>query len=95
MVDKDRSEVVSALLPHVDSVICTAGTSSARFEQPTRLAAEIRGVAGTKVSVEATDTPAEALQHLAREASEEDEVLVAGSLYLVGDVRELLGLPPG
>jgi len=95
MADKDRSGVVAALLPHVDSVVCTAGTSSARFEQPTRLAEEVRAAGGNGLAVSAVATPAQAVEQLIAQARPEDEILVAGSLYLVGDVRALLGLPMG
>jgi dihydrofolate synthase/folylpolyglutamate synthase len=93
MADKERSQVLAALLPHVDSVVCTAGTSSGRFEPPGRLAEEIRAVAGPELAVTYAETPARALEQLMAQARPEDEILVAGSLYLVGDVRALLGLP--
>jgi len=95
MADKQRAEVLASLLPHVDSVMCTVGTSSPRFESPSRLAEQVAQLAGPAVSVATAETSAHALQALLAEATAEDEVLVAGSLYLVGDVRSLLGLPLG
>jgi len=95
MADKQRSQVLACLLPHVDSVMCTAGTSSPRFEPPALLAKQVEQLAGPSLSVASAETPAQALETLLGEAVAEDEVLVSGSLYLVGDVRRLLGLPLG
>jgi len=90
MQDKARAEMLAELLPHVDRVLCTRGTSSPRFESPEQLVSELEEAgaqAGVASSVQA------AVGALTRELGPRDEVLVAGSLYLVGDVRHALGLP--
>lgn len=92
MQDKERGPIFDLLLPHVDRVVCTKGTSSPRFEEPEELAREITA-AGVKAEVVAT--PKEAAALLSRRLGPRDEVLVAGSLYLVGDVRGALGLELG
>jgi folylpolyglutamate synthase/dihydrofolate synthase len=92
MADKQRLQIIEAVLPHVDEIICTAGTSSPRFQEPHRLADEVRRRAGGK-TVSFALTPREALAGAITSLAADDELLVAGSLYLVGDVRGLLGLP--
>lgn len=90
MQDKERAPIIEALAPHVDRVVCTRGLSSPRFEEPEVLARELE-MAGLAASV--SPTAAEAVADLSRRLAARDEVLVAGSLYLVGDVRAALGLP--
>ncbi len=96
MGDKDRRSMLEALVPQVDGVLCTAGRTSARFLDPCALKAEVEEVArslGVSLAVEWAAEPGEAMAWLGEELGAEDEVLVAGSLYLVGDVREdLLGV---
>jgi dihydrofolate synthase / folylpolyglutamate synthase len=92
MQDKERGPMLEALLPHVDRVVCTRGESSPRFEAPEALAEELTA-AGARA--EAMPTAREAAAALSRQLGSRDEVLVAGSLYLVGDVRAALGLAIG
>ena len=89
MKDKDRSGIYDALLPHVDAVWCCKGDSTPRFAEPADLVSEIaqRGVPATDVG-----TPAAGFAMARRSLPDGAELLVAGSLYLVGDVRPLLGL---
>ena len=90
MADKDRRGIYDALLPHVDEVVCTRGLTSDRFAAPAALAQELRA---RGVEAASAVDPEVGLA-LARDGlGPRDEVLVAGSLYLVGDVRPLLGLP--
>ena len=91
MADKRRAEILEAVLPHVDEVVCTAGTTSPRFESPERLAEEVRGCPGVH-RVSFSLTPGDAVGEVLDQLAPGDELLVAGSLYLVGDVRALLGL---
>ncbi len=91
MADKEQVGVAAALLPHVDQVVCTAGTSSDRFAAPEILARALRDVQGG-LAIEHQPTVSIALERLLSELGPEDELLVAGSLYLVGDVRRQLGL---
>jgi len=90
MVDKERAPILEALAPHVDRVICTVGESSPRFEAPELLVAQVEAL-GLPATI--APTAAEAAVALNRRLAARDEVLVAGSLYLVGDVRAALGLP--
>ncbi len=91
MADKDRAPLIEAVLPHVDRVVCARGTTSDRFESPEVLAAEVTAAGGTS---EISGTTEEATNHLKNRLSIRDEVLVAGSLYAVGDVRRALGFVP-
>lgn len=91
MADKDRRPLVEAIAPHVDRVVCTRGTSSPRYADPAVLAAEIEQWTDRPVSVR--EPAAEAATELQRRGSGREEVLVAGSLYLVGDVRAAMGMP--
>jgi dihydrofolate synthase/folylpolyglutamate synthase len=92
MQEKERGPMLDLLLPHVDRVVCTKGQSSPRFEEPEELVRELTG-AGARA--EAVATAKEAAAALSRRLGPRDEVLVTGSLYLVGDVRDALGLPVG
>ena len=91
MDDKDRGPVIDALLPHVDNVVCARGTTSDRFADPADLAAEVEAHGGRAV---AGSTVADALEDLLGRGGSRDEILVAGSLYAVGDARRCLGLAP-
>lgn len=92
MGDKDRQPILDALLPHVDEVWCTKGTSTPRFAEPELLAEEIAQSGDTVVRL--FPHPDEALA-AAESLGPDDELLVAGSLYLVGDVRpRLVPSPP-
>lgn len=92
MEDKDREPLLEALLPHVDRVVCVRGESSPRFADPELLAEEVRAAGGR---AEVGETAAVAARELGRKLRTRDEVLVAGSLYVVGDVRTALGFEPG
>ncbi len=92
MEDKDRGPLVDVLLPHVDEVWCTAGTSTPRFADPLQLVEEVVAAGGAaRVVASPVDGLAEARALLATG----DELLVAGSLYLVGDVRPRVVSPTG
>ena len=94
MSDKDWMPTLNSILPHVDAVICTAGLSSPRFLNPQTLAREVATAAAAKnVSFELT--PVAAVDRALAQLGSGDELVVAGSLYLVGDVRRILGLTPG
>ena len=89
MQEKERGPMLDLLLPHVDRVVCTRGESSPRFEDPEELARQLREAGAT---AEAMPNAREAAKALIKRLGSRDEVLVAGSLYLVGDVRDALGL---
>lgn len=90
MQEKERGPMIESLLPHVDEVVCTRGQSSPRFEDPHGLVEEFTAH-GAKAR--AVASAAEAVADLSRTLGMRDEVLVAGSLYLIGDVRAALGFP--
>ncbi len=91
MEDKDRRPLVEAIAPHVDAVVCTRGESSPRFADPGLLAEEVEAWSGKPATV--LEPARAAARELQRRGSGRDEILVAGSLYLVGDARDALGLP--
>jgi len=93
MRDKAASEMLAGLLPLVDAVIYTQATN-----QRSLPAAELAAVGG-RVAVETCATPPvaevcadahEAVLRARRRAGEIGSVLIAGSLYLLEDVRDLL-----
>lgn len=80
MADKDWRAMLAILRPHVSAVVCAAPPLS-RAERPEVIAAACGG------------HPAEHARHaiaLARELAGDDEVVVAGSIYLMGEIRGLL-----
>lgn len=80
--DKDAAAMLSHLTPRAAHVVCTA-PSSPRAIPPVELAAMVSRVA-PDVAVEASDDVTAAIRIAARYGS---PVVVAGSLYLVGEVR--------
>ncbi len=84
--DKDVRSVAVALAPQVDRILTTAGTH-AKARSPWEVARELEGL---HLPVHPAGPLADALA-AARNGA--DLVIVAGSLYLIGDVRDLLGLP--
>jgi len=91
MEDKERAPILEAILPHVDRVVCVRGETSPRFASPEVLAEEVRAAGGR---AEVMDRAGDAARELARKLRTRDEVLVAGSLYVIGDVRRALELGP-
>jgi len=85
MHDKDIDGLVSALAPSTCAFICTK-VRSPRAADPQMLAQRVAALA-PRVTVIATDTPAAAL---AAAAPLGQPVIVAGSLYLAGEICELL-----
>lgn len=83
---KSFRPMLDALLPLVSTAIAT---SPRVYAKPPVSAAEIAGqVRSAGVSVDAEDDPLAAIEHAIRQAGEDDVVLVTGSLYLVGNIRE-------
>jgi dihydrofolate synthase / folylpolyglutamate synthase len=87
MGDKNLEAMVESLEPLVTGVIATAPDSE-RAVQPRLLAERIRGLTDVPV-LEAEEVEA-ALDMARAEAGPEGAVLVAGSLYLVGEARAVL-----
>lgn len=85
MQDKDIDGLVQAMAPSACAFICTAATSP-RAARPEDLAARVRAIA-PQVPVLTAATPAAAL---ALAAPLGQPIVVAGSLYLAGEIREVL-----
>jgi len=85
MRDKDLRVMGPELFPLAQELIFTTPNQARAFH-----AEEIREISG-ETRARVIDSPAEALA-LALKAPPEDVVFVTGSLYLVGEIRALLGL---
>jgi dihydrofolate synthase/folylpolyglutamate synthase len=85
MRDKDLRVMGPELFPLAQELIFTTPNQARAFH-----AREIREISG-ETRAQVIDSPAEALA-LALKAPPEDVVFVTGSLYLVGEIRALLGL---
>jgi dihydrofolate synthase/folylpolyglutamate synthase len=85
MRDKDWRGMWRALRPVVDDVVCTA-PGMTRALAPAELADACRSEVPTRVSA----SPGDAIAALLAEASPTDLILVAGSLFLVGDAYATL-----
>lgn len=81
--DKDARAMLGALVPHLDAVV-TTGSHHARALEATGLAALAREL-GTEAC--AVPDPREALERARTHAGAAGVVVVAGSLYLLGDLR--------
>ena len=82
---KNYADMWPALEPHVATLVATAPKVLAK---PPVSAAEIAELAGEKIPVHVEDDPLDAIRTALDIASPEDAVLVTGSLYLVGNIRE-------
>ena len=90
LADKDASGVVAALLPIAARVICVP-VRSPRALPPAELAALIRAQSPA-VPLSVAETPATALTEA---RARKGRILVAGSLFLAGEVIAHLGLADG
>ena len=86
MRDKDARGMLQALLPAVDRVIVTRATNS-RSADPDALAAEVRAVSPS-TGVDVVASPVDALDAAWRISS---RVVVAGSIFLLGDIMKEIG----
>jgi dihydrofolate synthase/folylpolyglutamate synthase len=90
MRDKDVHDILSPLLPLTPHVIATSA-STPRALPADELAARVRTAAErlglTRLRVEVNDDPLEAVD---RVLTSSDLVCVAGSIFLVGPLRERL-----
>ena len=85
--DKDIKGILDELLPIADRVILTKSKIVERATEPSAVRAFIN--AGTK-DVVLTANVKEALDKAYSKANSEDLILVTGSLFVVGEARELL-----
>jgi dihydrofolate synthase / folylpolyglutamate synthase len=83
MEDKDWRSMLSILLPIVDELVLTRVQHMERSAEPEQIAAYVAGRLPCRVMTEARS----ALKLLFHEAAPDDLVLVAGSLYLLGEIR--------
>ena len=89
MNDKDLESMIVGLAPYLSEIVASRADSP-RALCADRLAERIGAVCDLPV-VKCTD-PSEAIRQARRMAGDHGRVLVTGSLYLVGEVRTLLGL---
>jgi dihydrofolate synthase/folylpolyglutamate synthase len=87
MGDKNIDAMVEKLAPSCEGIVVTAPRSE-RAVPPTELAGRVEKLVDIPVLV--ADDVGDALDMARAEAGREGAVLVAGSLYLVGEVRALL-----
>lgn len=85
--DKDLTGLVAALTPATAQVIVTRAALSPRAASPDLLAELWTSHVPT---VQSTETPAEAVKHALTHTDPGAVIIVAGSLYLIGEVRPLL-----
>jgi dihydrofolate synthase/folylpolyglutamate synthase len=83
MKDKKIERIVEALAPAASCVVCTAAASP-RAEAAADLAAIVTRVTAGAIDVLAIDRPIDALAEAARRGT---PAVVAGSLYLAGEIR--------
>lgn len=84
--DKDAEEMLRILLRPTDRVILTRPQSD-RASDPTVIREAAQGIAGY---VEVHDMPAQALDRASELVGNEDMLICAGSLYLIGELRHLI-----
>lgn len=82
MEDKDWGAMLDILSPSSSEIVLTR-VAMERSADPERLAAYLRGKAPHRV----IQNPRDALAALVRAAAADDLIVVAGSLYLLGEVR--------
>jgi dihydrofolate synthase/folylpolyglutamate synthase len=82
MQDKDWRTMLSVLLPEIDELMVTR-VSMERSAEPEEIAKHLAGIFPCRVVPQA----GAGLRLLVEEAAPEDVVLVAGSLYLLGEIR--------
>jgi dihydrofolate synthase/folylpolyglutamate synthase len=87
MGDKNVELMVERLAPLVDGVIAT-GVDDSRAVPPSELAERVANIVGVPVIV--ADTVEHAIDMARAEAGPDGALLITGSLYLVGEARNLL-----
>lgn len=95
MSDKDRLGILRALSAQVPGAVVCTSTGTARSASARLLAEEARSVFGDRVPVEAVEPVDAAFARACEAVSPGAGIVVTGSLYLVGRVREIVtGGPP-
>ena len=103
MRDKDYPEMIASLLPLLDGVVCTQASEPRKSLPPTswrrRSAHAAPWTRAPGLDVEAMTDPHAALGRARARAGVEGSVVIAGSLYLLEDLRDVLaggvGAAPG
>jgi dihydrofolate synthase/folylpolyglutamate synthase len=88
MRDKDTTGILRALAPEVSAIVCTRA-SNPRAAAPAELAAAARAI-NPRIEVTAVDSPADALEYAWRLSR---RIVVAGSIFLLGDVIQIAWSP--
>ncbi|MFC4078397.1 bifunctional folylpolyglutamate synthase/dihydrofolate synthase [Salinithrix halophila] len=88
MADKERENILAPLLPLVDTVTATQANHP-RSLPAVELADTIRSL-NPEIAVRIAEKPWEGLAQLREEAGGRDLILVAGTLFLVGEIRHSL-----
>lgn len=88
--DKDYTEMLEELIPVADTVICTV-PDNPRALSAARLAEAVSNIfQKSQIKVYAQEKIEDALKLASSLAADEDMVVFAGSLYMIGHVRTLL-----
>lgn len=88
LTDKNVNAMVENVAGHVQTVVVTRAPGTPRAAEPGDLATAFRRAG---IDVMAVDDPTAALEAARELASEEDLIVVAGSMYLIGDAIGRLG----
>jgi dihydrofolate synthase/folylpolyglutamate synthase len=88
--DKDIDGMLAELLPIAHSVILTKSKVTERAMEPSSIRSRIKDKRGV-ILTESVDV---ALAEASRKASEEDMILVTGSLFVVGEAKEHIARHP-
>ena len=86
LADKDYRRIVAELVPLADHVVVTRPQYSRAMDIPV-LASAIKALHG---SVDTAGSVEEAIRAVGKAASDDDLILITGSLYIVGDARAAL-----
>ena len=87
--EKDNRGMLQLLLDAFDEVYLTRYTSNPRFVPPEELAAIALEIKGRRYPT--FDSPAEAWNLAAKNAAAEDLICIAGSFFLAGELRWMIG----
>ena len=92
MGDKDRAAMLGQLDPHHFSAVIATAARGARPVAPEELARSIEVAWGDAVPIETAAASEAAMARALELAGDDGAVVVAGSLYLAGEIRGALGI---
>ena len=90
--DKDVNGMLRVLLPQFDQIVLTRYCNNPRAVPPSELYAAARAEKATHCPV--FDLPSDAWDHVRREMTENDLVVVTGSFYIAAEMRRLINEKP-